>query len=192
MSALVERKDLTADDLYTPEDEARLRVILDHAYVTMLRTMHLLTLDYYADRLDPRAFRLDDPATRAMLAQAGQRVTMISETTRQSLAALLAEGQARGDTTAMIADSIAHLFEVTWANRAEVVARTEIGEAQRLSAIDRYTATGLVDRVFIIDGEDDSPCQERNGTTVPLDKAPQLAHPQCTLTLVPVLREGVA
>jgi len=192
MSAILERKDLTADDLYTPEDEARLQVILDHAYVTMLRTMHLLTLDYYADRLDPADFRLDDPATRAVLAHAGQRVTMISETTRQSLAALLAEGQARGDTTAMIADSIAHLFEVTWANRAEVISRTELGEAQRLSSLDRYAATGLVDRVYIIDGEEDEPCASRNGKTVPLSEAPTLAHPQCTLVLAPVLREGVA
>jgi hypothetical protein len=191
MSALVERKDLTADDLYTPEDEARLKVILDHAYVTMLRTMHLLTLDYYADRLDPRDFRLDDPSTRAVLAHAGTRIKDISETTRQALAALLQEGQAAGLTTFEIQERIAHLFEITYANRAEVIARTEIGEAQRVSAIDRYTATGLVDRVFIIDGEDDEPCRSRNGKTVPLSEAPTLGHPQCTLVLTPVLREGV-
>jgi hypothetical protein len=191
MTALVlEAKALTADDLYTPEDEARLAAILRAGYGEMLKTMHLLVAAHLD--LDPAAFRLDDPSTRAMLAQAGHRVVGISSTTREALAALLQEGQEAGLTTFQIQESIASLFEVTWKNRPEVVARTEIGEAQRLSAIDRYGATGLVDRVFIIDGEDDAPCAQRNGTTVPLDKAPGLAHPQCTLTLVPVLREPPA
>jgi hypothetical protein len=192
MSALLAHKALRADDLYTDDDEARLKAILDHAYADMLRTMHLIVADHFADLLDPMSFRLDDTATRAILAHSGQRVTGISETTRQALAELLAEGQARGDTTMEIANSIEHLFSVTWQSRMEMIARTEIGEAQRVSAIDRYTATGLVDRVTLRDGEDDEPCASRNGTTVPIGQAPQLAHPNCTLVLIPVLRDGVA
>jgi len=188
MSALVERKDLTADDLYTPEDEARLRVILDHAYVTMLRTMHLLTLDYYADRLDPRDFRLDDVASNEILRHAGSRVTGISQTTRQALAALLQAGQARGDTTFQIQESIAHLFETTWAHRAETIARTELGNAQLIASADRYRATGLVDKVKIIDGEDDAPCAAQNGKVVPLGDEGGLNHPNCTKVIVPILR----
>ena len=50
----------------------------------------------------------------------------------------------------------------------------------------------MVDMVQIIDGDDwDDACASRNGRIVPVSERPQLNHPNCTLVLVPVLREGV-
>lgn len=181
---------MTADDLIPPEEEAALLRVLDPAYRRALLEMHALVRD--ALEVSPLDWRLDDAATTALLEEAATRVIMITEATRRQIAAVLQAGQADGLTTTEIADSIDQLLTVTWRSRPETIARTEIAEAQRLSAIDRYRASGLVDRVKIRDGEDDEPCAGRNGTTVPLGDAPTLAHPNCTLVLIPVLREGVA
>lgn len=181
MSARERKAPPTADDLLPPEEEARLQFVLDAAYRRVLLEVHHLTRD--ALELTPADFRLDDAATRAILEHAAERVVGITEETRQSIAAKLAAGQEAGLSTQEIADSIAHLFTVTWKSRPETVAATEIAEAQRVSAIDRYKATGLVDNVRLTDahrGTDHTEtCLARNGTTVPLDEAPALDHPNC-------------
>jgi hypothetical protein len=180
---------MSVDELLPEDEDTALQLVIEQAYRRVLLEMHHLVAD--ALPIDPSRFRLDDAATRAILEHAATRVVGIGETTRQAIAAKLQEGQAAGLSTFEIAQSIENLFTITWANRAETVSRTEIAEAQRVSAIDRYTASGLVDRVTIRDGEDDEPCASRNGTTVPIGRAPELAHPNCTLVLIPVLREGV-
>lgn len=188
MSALARKAALPLpDDLINHDEELRLGFILDALYRRVLADTHLLVAA--ALDLDPATFRLPDSATTELLNEAAARVVLISATTRQAIAAKLQEGQDAGLSTREIAQSIEHLFTVTWAGRAEMVARTEIAHAQVKSAVDRYRASGLVDRVHIIDGEDDEPCRSRNGTTVPLDEAPGLAHPRCTLLLIPVLKD---
>lgn len=186
MSA-IERRAALPDpgDLVDHEEEIRLGFLLDSLYRQMLAEVHAVVAA--ALDLDPATFRVDDADTRALLDQAATRVVGISETTRHGIADILKRGQAAGTPTPDIADQIERLFTQTWAGRAETIARTEIAEAQRLSSLDRYEKSGVVDRVFIIDGEDDSPCKERNGTTVPLSEAPTLGHPRCTMVLVPVL-----
>lgn len=193
MIARLATKALRADDLVPDDEEQRLQIILEAAYRRVLIEMHFLVQDSLP--VDPLTFRLADEATEALLQHAATRVVGITSTTRQAIAAKLVAGQRDGLTTQEIADSIEHLFQVTWKNRAEMVASTEIGEAQRLAAIDRYKATGLVDRVKISDAtrgtDHTATCLARAGTTVPLDQAPQLDHPRCSLVLIPVLREGV-
>jgi hypothetical protein len=191
--AVLETKALRADDLFGDEEEARLQFILEAVYRRVLIELHFLVRDSLP--VDPATFRLADEATEAILQHAATRVVMISESTRQAIAAKLQAGQAAGLTTQEIADSIAGLFDVTWKNRPFTIASTEIAEAQREAAINRYTASGLVDRVKISDatrGKDHTAtCLARAGTTVPLEDAPQLDHPNCSLVLIPVLREGV-
>jgi hypothetical protein len=175
----------------------RLSLAIDPVYRQMLQAVHALVAD--ALHLDPRAFRLDDAATRRVLETAAEQVVRITATTRDAVRAVLAEGQERGYSTQQIIAGVPRdgygglegLFSETWAGRAETIARTELGMAQRVSALDRYKASGLVDRVLIHDGEDDEPCRSRNATTVPLDEAPDLAHPNCRLVLSPILKEGV-
>jgi hypothetical protein len=180
------------------DEQNRLQQILERFYALMLRAVHLLVAAHFD--LDPDNFRVDDAATRRLLQTAASRVVRIDETTRQAIAASLQEGQARGYSDWQLANGVPAddfpgingLFRETWKNRALTVARTELGVAQRTSALDRYLATGLVDRVQIIDGcLWDQVCCERNGQIVPIEQAPTLAHPNCQLTLVPVLRQGV-
>lgn len=186
-------KALRADDLVPEEAEARLLRIIDDVYRRALIELHFLTQDSLP--VDPATFRLRDQDTEALLEEAARRVVGISDTTRRAIAAKLAEGQRDGLTTQEIADSIAHLFDVTWASRPFTVASTEIAEAQRLAAINRYRASGVVDEVKISDAtraaDHTATCLARAGTTVPLDEAPPLDHPNCSLVLIPVLREGV-
>lgn len=192
MTTRLATKALRADDLVPEEDELRLLAALEPMWRRVLLELHFLTQDTLP--VNPLDFRLTDESTEALLNEAARRVVGITETTRQAIARKLRDGQRDGLTTQEIADSIDSLFTVTWKNRAEMVASTEIGEAQRLAAIDRYTASGVVDRVKLSDAtrgtQHTEVCLARAGTTVPLDEAPPLDHPRCSLVLIPVLREG--
>jgi hypothetical protein len=145
-------------------------------------------------------FRVHDADVNALLRDAAQRVVRIDETTRQNIAEQLRVGQALGLSTYDIAHGRADigyhgvdgLYSETWKGRADMIARTELQHAQNESALNRYAASGLVDHVRIIDGcEWDEACCARNNTVVPITDRPQLNHPNCTLVVVPVVREGV-
>jgi len=189
----IERKAVRVDDLVPEEDEIGLALVLDPAYRRILLELHFLTGDTLP--VDPLTFRLRDEDTEALLEEAARRVVMITESSRRQIADVLQQGQREGKTTQEIADMLDHLFSITWKGRAEMVASTEIGEAQRLAAINRYKASGVVDEVKISDatrGKDHTAtCLARAGTTVALDDAPQLDHPRCSLVLIPIVREGV-
>ena len=179
MTAQLATKALRVEDIYDEADEEeRLKFLLEAAYRRVLRDVHLIVTEAFD--IEPSTFRLpDDAATAWAREQAAARVSMISATTREALRDLIADAIDEGLATSEVIERIQSLYLETWPGRAETIARTEIAEAQRLSAIDRYKASGLVDRVKIRDGEDDAPCAQRNGTTVPLDEAPELAHPNC-------------
>ena len=178
------------------DEQRRLIEIWEANFARVLRAVHAIVGRSYPQATN---FRLDDADTRRILSMAAQRVVRIDETTRLALQALLQRGQELGLSTWQIAHGSAAdefpgidgLFRETWRGRADTVARTEMQEAQRLSALDRYRATGLVDRVLIRDGDHDPVCSGRNGKTVPIEQAPELAHPNCKLVLIPVLREGI-
>jgi hypothetical protein len=178
------------------DEQQRLLAILELAYLRMLKAVNAVV----AQSFDLEQFSIDDPATRRFLHKAATRVVRIDETTRLAIAAALQVGQARGYTNWQIAHGVPAdgfpgidgLFKETWKNRALTVARTELQQAQRDAAVERYHASGLVDRVKIIDGcQWDKPCCDRNGKIVPLEHAPTLNHPNCTLVLVPLLRMGI-
>lgn len=182
-AALRQYKALRAENLVPDDEETRLQFILDATYRRVLLEVHFLVQDSLP--IDPATFRLADESTARLLQHAATRVVDITETTRNAIRDKLIAGQAAGLSTFEIEQSIENLFTVTWAGRAEMIASTEIGEAQRLAAIDRYTATGLVDRVKISDANrgtnHTAVCLARAGTTVPLDQAPQLDHPRCLI-----------
>jgi hypothetical protein len=187
----IERRALRVEDIYHADDEERrLQLILESAYLRALRDIHLIVTEAFD--LDPNAFRLPDDAARDWAAkQAAARVVQISETTRDALRELIADSIEDGRSTAEVIEAIENLYLNTWKSRPETISRTEIGSAQRNAALDRYLATGLVDRVKIHDGDGHGPCAERNGKVVPIGDAPDLLHPNCVLVLSPVLREGV-
>jgi hypothetical protein len=180
------------------DEQQRLLGILERFYTLMLKAINALIVAHFD--LNPDEFIVDDNTTRRILQLAATRVVRIDETTRLGIAKMLQEGQARGYSNWQLAHGVPEdgyagingLFRETWKSRAETVARTELMQAQRDAAVQRYLATGMVDRVKIVDGcQWDKPCCERNGKIVPIERAPTLNHPNCTLLLVPLLREGI-
>jgi len=186
-------------DIYdTPEEQRRLAEILEQRYLAMLTAVHAALIRLFG--LDPNRFVISDNAVNLLLVDAAQRVVRIDETTRQAIAEQLRVGQALGLSTYEIAHGnakigyhgIEGLYTETWQGRADTIARTELQHAQNEASLNRYAATGMVDTVTIIDGDEwDEGCAKRNGTTVPISAHPQLLHPNCTMILVPVLREGI-
>lgn len=188
------------EDVYDDEAEQEaLAAILDPRYVGMLAATHEAVGSALAPFLGPdaEAFRLDDAATRTILAEAAERVVLITAATRDALREQLREGQRRGYSAFQIANGVPAedyrgvdgLFRTTWKGRAETVARTELAHAQNVASLDRYAATGLVDEVEIVEHEDtDGPCAARNGRVVPLSERPGLLHPNCQMGLIPRVR----
>lgn len=188
------------EDVYDAEEEQRrLYRVLGPRVLELLRAWHQWVADQL--QLSVEAFRLDDATTRKFLASAAERVVLIDAAGRRAIQEQLTEGQRRGYS----ADEQAHgvpaeafrgikgLYEETWRGRSETIARTEIATAQNAAALDRYAATGMVDRVQIVESEDtDAPCAARNGTVVPLSSKPGLLHPNCRMALIPVVDEMVA
>jgi len=187
------------NDIYdTPEEQRRLAAILEQRYLAMLAAVHAALIRLFG--LDAERFVISDSAVNLLLVDAAQRVVRIDETTRQAIAEQLRVGQALGLSTYELAHGNANigyhgiegLYSETWKGRAETIARTELQHAQNEASLNRYAATGMVDHVKIIDGDEwDLPCAQRNGRIVPISERPQLNHPNCTMVLVPVLREGI-
>ena len=185
------------DDVYDgAEERARLGAILEERYLAMLRAVHAAMIAQFG--MDAERFRLTDSAVNQILVEAAHQVVRIDETTRQLIAEQLRVGQELGLSTWEIAHGkpevgyrgIEGLYSETWKGRADTIARTELQHAQNEAALNRYAATGMVDMVEIVDGDYDAACAERNGKIVPISERPQLLHPNCTLGLIPVLREG--
>jgi hypothetical protein len=186
------------DDLYDPDEEQGLlaRVLLPR-YLRMLEAVQELLHSVFPS-LSPDEFRLDDAATRQQLALGAEQVVRIDQSTRDQLRDVLREGQQRGYSDLEIANGvpadgfggIRGLYLETWRGRPETIARNELAEAQHHAAIDRYRATGLVDRLQLVENEDtDEPCASRNGKVVPLSSNPQRLHVNCRLGLVPLVAE---
>jgi hypothetical protein len=189
------KADETGPHYNAADEQPRLLAILSGAYDRMTRAINVLVRSHFG----LGDFFVDDSTTRRLLHHAAARVVRIDQTTRAAIAQTLQTGQARGYSNWQLAHGVPQdgylgidgLFKETWRNRPDTVARTELQEAQRAAAIERYSATGLVDRLQIIDGcQWDAPCAERNGKIVSIANPPELNHPNCTLVLVPVLREG--
>lgn len=185
-------------DLYDQnEEQERLAVLMEQRYRSVLKAVHEAIAETFG--LRPDQFRLTDSAVNRLLVEAAHRVVGIDETTRQAIAEQLRLGQELGLSTWEIANGkpevgyrgIEGLYAETWKGRAETIARTEIQHAQNQASLQRYADTGLVDKVQIVDGDYDDACARRNGRVVPLSERPGLLHPNCSMTLIPVLREGV-
>jgi hypothetical protein len=186
--------DLDLDDLLPPGEEWGLLAVLRAAIIDVCRASWAL----WNVSLDTElAFEQSDPAVVRALAQAGQRISGITETTREAVRALLQLGASEGWRLADLVegrDGVPGLKQTvaqTYANRGMAIARTEVGYGQATATIGRYQAAGVT-RVLIYDNgvEDSDPvCTALNGTTQTLAwyQANQLQHPNCLRVASPLL-----
>ena len=83
---------------------------------------------------------------------------------------------------------------ITSETRAEMIARTEIGDAFNLGSLMGYKDSGVVDAVEVLDGDEwDEPCKQADGQQWSFRKAENnsLEHPNCTRVFVPVVKEPI-
>jgi len=197
----VETKKLPpAEDLLTVADEAALRQIIQAFYAECLEA----SWDYYNHILGvSQVFSFEDPVVTGVLKDAASRVKDIQNTTLEALRSLLQQANTegwsidhivRGDPASGV-PGLKSLVQETYKGRAETIARTELGTAQNVAAVSRYTLAG-VKQVFVMDNgneDDDEPCQAVNGTVQSLEwaLANPLEHPNCVIGSTQVFARDV-
>lgn len=169
------------EEMLRPDEAARLREALEAIQLRMLQGVHGLVQDALGISFD-----LDDPTTRAFLAEASADIDGIHQSTLEAVRAALIAGQTEGESLSQLAARLRDLpqFDRT---RAAVVARTELARASNLAAAHSYRASGVVVGVRVLDGDYDQPCQDMDGRVFSIDDLPPpLEHPNCVRAFTPL------
>lgn len=189
---------MPAELVETKEDErdhdlelALLTALMIKWYGTMLKAMHTITIRFF--NLGP--IPLDDPAVRQMVLKARAAAVAVDATTQRLIAKRIADGLERGLTAREIAFGaddfvgLDDLFDQTWKNRPLTIAQTELQKAQVSASVNRFRqlGRGVVTHLLISDGDYDQPCADRNGRIVPIGQEPSLNHPNCRLSVSPII-----
>lgn len=166
----------------------------------LLETHYLRTAATTVDTLNTvleLGVELEDPVERKIVAEGGARAGLvdIDDATRKAIYQALSEARVEGLGPAEAAKRIREYVPAgRFVNagpkyRALMIARTETKNAQNLSSLAAYNASGTVTKVLCLDGEGDAICAERDGQTFTLDDASDegLAHPNCTLNWAPIV-----
>jgi len=150
------------------------------------------------------AVNLPDNVAVQMLAAGSARADKMAldKLARQQMRDILAEAREEGlgidETARRLRDSIPAGRYRDSRTRAQVIARTEVREAQTQSALLAYRATEGVAQVMMIDGRlgpTDADCEAMDGTVVSFEEAQRLLaeeHPNGTRDIVPVFQEAAA
>ena len=145
---------------------------------------------------------LSNPALATLFNVLGKRVVGINETTRNDLEGVIVDALVEGVTIDELAERIKHLFDVTYAGRAQTIARTESMSAYALASVESYQQSGVVSEVMIADNPDHSEpysgaadgltCAARDGIVVELDRAMfhvNSDHPNGSAAVVPLISD---
>lgn len=134
-------------------------------------------------------FNRSDIAVIQLLQTAGQRVTNITDSTRQMLQTRLQQSYTAGWSINDVVNGrsglpgIKEFIAETYQGRNRTIARTEIGTAQQRVAVGRYRTAGADGVIVFDDGFENShpTCQELDGTVQTLEwaAANPLQHPNC-------------
>jgi hypothetical protein len=140
---------------------------------------------------------LRDQMMSRILEEGGKRMGMldIPGDTKATLFRILDEGKAAGLNPRQTARAIEGMIpKGRFVNagshyRAQLIARTETLNAQRISSIEMYRDSPAVTAVVAMDGESDEECAARNGQTFSYSEAEyeaDVTHPNCVLAFAPV------
>lgn len=158
------------------EDFDTLRGVLEPWYKRALVAVH----DVVQDVLDER-YELSGADERTYLKSAALNIKGINEYTRNSVAGAVTASTDAGETAEQLRARIADL-NVFSAERAYLIARTELATSVNLAQLESYKASGIVVGVRITDGDADKVCAAVDGMKVPISEArsiPPLGHPNC-------------
>jgi HK97 family phage portal protein len=141
---------------------------------------------------------LANPNIARILERLGQNIVDINDKTRADIIERIARGQQEGLSLSGIADSIRDLFDITYANRHQVVARSETQASYNLASQLGYQESGVVEEAEMIDnpdhdtdpGSDGLTCADRHGMVVnigDMDRHVDAEHPNGSLAFIPIL-----
>ena len=184
------------DELLQPEDEERLRQLMNRYYTEIIQA----SWQAWGEMLDDdEPFSLTNPVVRETLSQAGDNVVGITDTTKDAIRQLLAHGYDQGWGIRELVNGdddqpgLRSIVTQTYQGRARTIARTELGTAQQAAAVRRYEQTG-VSRVQVLDNgfdNSDPRCVELDGTIQTLEwaAANPIQHPNCVRAFAPVFED---
>lgn len=140
---------------------------------------------------------LRDAMEKEILKRGGKRTGLldIKDATREAMFRAIEEGRELGLNPRNTAKLFEHhvpagrFTEAGSSYRAKLIARTEVLNGQRRSAIDLYRTSPVVRNVVAFDGDSDAACAARNGRVFSFDEAEIEAdeeHPNGTLAFGPV------
>lgn len=190
-------KQVGAADLVTPQDDEELARIMARHLSAVIEEQSALAGELVG--VDPLA--PGQPGYQLLQREVAARVVNINAATRAAIQRVLRDGLARGYTAQQMAqgvpdDSFRGLRAVvreTYANRAQTIARTEVGHIAQRTTEDRYRAGG-VHEVDISDGpdcgwteHDDPDIADGSRRTLAELHANPLSHPNCVRVPLPVV-----
>jgi hypothetical protein len=137
-------------------------------------------------------FTYDDPfVEKTLTTYVGERITQLDETTRGDVSLLVRNAVEAGTGSATelgdkIADLVREKFDGYADWRADRIARTETGIGYNIGNVLGYREAG-VEKVRVIDGDQDEECAKANGQVWTLAEAlaNPLAHPNCERDFAP-------
>lgn len=135
------------------------------------------------------AWDVKNPAVQRTVKNLAKRVTGMAATTKDDIRGVL-ERVFDAETTPgtdVIARALREAGTTSSKSRSEMIARTETATAYNHGAIVSYQEAG-VERVEILDSDNDEECAARNGKVVTLDEALAIEpHPNCVMAFAPVV-----
>lgn len=141
---------------------------------------------------------ITEPALATLERTGGQRTRLLDldGDTRQAILQAIKDGTEAGDNPRDVARRIrdrvpaGHFVNAGAKYRAELIARTETLNAQRLASITAYEQSPVVTATLALDGDDDPDCAARNGREFTFAEARDETakeHPNGTLAWTPVV-----
>lgn len=139
-------------------------------------------------RAAPRKASMRDVVVERLLKSAGRRIKDIGSHTRERLVEVIRQGIAEGIGPGELGRRIEETGDLFDPARAERIARTETAIVLNEASVAQYREFG-VERVSVVDGDEDDPCAEANGQVWTLEQADAnpISHPNCTRTFTPVV-----
>lgn len=148
------------------------------------------------------SFTLKNPNVAKVIPTLAKRITGISEYSRTEVLSMLEQAFTATETIPGT-DELARRFRTISeleapegatrqersraVRRAQTIARTETQHAMNRGAIISYTEAGI-EKVEILDSDNDEECAARNGKIVTLEEALEIledVHPNCVIALSP-------
>ena len=148
------------------------------------------------------SFTLKNPNVQKVIPTLAKRITGISEYSRTEVVSMLEQAFTATETIPST-DELARRFRTISElevpedgtpkekrrarRRAQTIARTETQYAFNRGAILSYSEAGI-EKVEILDSDNDPECEARNGKIVTLEEALEIEpHPNCVMALTPVV-----